>query len=557
MFGRTTLSKRVAQLESQVASIRLLYEKTLAYSDSDPETALMNARKAAEAVCSRVFAHKVGKPPKSMTLQPLIEKLAQLDAVPEHILVALRTIQNYGNLGSHHQPGESAKITPEFAQPCLQALGTVVQWYFNQFGLEPPGSHSPAPRRPVRDGSGRQSFSVISLPTIATALGLLTATLAGILFYGSFRTSTDRAETAGLSVPLRGAATPPRQRPSDEASAALLPSRPPPHDQAMPRIAILPFTYFSPDKDDLSGLQEGIGTVVASRLQQSGMFDVVERDRLDAVLEELQLSQNDKFDSSQVAQIGKLLGAKQLVLGSFFQFGEKLRLDARFVDTETGRVLCSANRDGPPNKIDLVTDSLCDDLLSKHSPGKASTATSNPTSQADAAVPQGIVTTLREMFAACNDENMEQLRSCLSTESHFDSYYFRDIDASWSVNDTYCRLDNVELLTDSDAPHSRFAFPYATVRVTQTVIDLPVGDERNEVFYRRCRQNDRDLNGIAERLGITNRRIESTSVELLFKNVDGKWVFARTLTGPVCTGSDAVGKRPSGVGVPFQQRHRT
>jgi hypothetical protein len=95
------------------------------------------------------------------------------------------------------------------------------------------------------------------------------------------------------------------------------------------------------------------------------------------------------------------------------------------------------------------------------------------------------------------------------------------------------------------------------VRVTQTVIDLPVGDERNEVFYRRCHQNDRDLNEIAERLGMTNQRIESTSVELLFKNVDGKWVFARTLTEPVCTGSDAAGKRPAGVGVPFQQRHRT
>ncbi|MBM4021511.1 MAG: DUF4145 domain-containing protein [Planctomycetes bacterium] len=556
MFGRTTLSKRVAQLESQVASIRRLYEKTLAYSDSDPETALMNARKAAEAVCSRVFEHKVGKPPKSMTLQPLIEKLAQLDAVPENILIALRTIQSYGNFGSHHQAGEPQPITAEFAQPCLQALGTVVQWYFNQFGLEPPGSHPPAQRSRVRDSVGQKRFSVGSLPAIATALALLTAAVAGMWVYRGLYQPINRADKAGISATPREPTAPARQRPSAEASATPQPASTPPPTHSTPRIAVLPFTSFSSDKDDLSGLQQGIGTVVASRLQQSGMFDVVERDRLEAVLAELDLSQSQKFDSSQVAQIGKLLGAQQLVLGSFFRFGEKLRLDARFVDTETGRVLCSANRDGPPDKIDLVTDSLCDDLLSKHATSTAPKASPGQASQADAAVPQGIVTTLREMFAACNAENMEQLRGCLSAENKFDSYDFSDIDGFWSVNTTYSRLDKVELLDDSDAPGAAFEFPYATVRVTQTVISLSDNDERNEVFRRRCKKDDTDLKALAERLGFTTSTPETTSLELLFKHSGGQWQFVRTLTEPICAGSDAEKKRPSGMGVPFQRRHR-
>lgn len=96
------------------------------------------------------------------------------------------------------------------------------------------------------------------------------------------------------------------------------------------------------------------------------MFDLIERSRLDAVLAELELSQDAKFDPAQAAKIGKLLGAKQLVLGSFFPFGDKLRLDARVVDTETGQVLYSVDQDGAPDKVDRITHWLCDALIAKH-----------------------------------------------------------------------------------------------------------------------------------------------------------------------------------------------
>ena len=342
MFDRPTLSNRVARLESEVAGIRRLYDKTLDYSKTDPETSLMNARKAAEAVCSRVFEHKVGKPPKSMTLQPLIERLAQIDALPEHILVALRTIQGYGNLGSHHQPGESGKITPEFAQPCLQALGTVVQWYFEMFGYEAP--HEPLPAgRPVR-------------PIRARGLGVAILLLASVLLLGA-------AGLAGV-VFLRGSSTAPPITPPQLQLPSAAPASPSP-SVTQPAIAVLPFECLSADEERSTGLEGSIRSFVRSALEDCGRFHMIERARLDSVLGELQLNRSTQFDPSQVARIGKLLGARQLVLGEYFQLGDSLRVNVRFVDTETGTVLWSAGHDGEAKEVASVAKAAAAAILER------------------------------------------------------------------------------------------------------------------------------------------------------------------------------------------------
>lgn len=133
-----------------------------------------------------------------------------------------------------------------------------------------------------------------------------------------------------------------------------------------PRIAVLPFAELSEGTAETSGYARGIGRVMNTRFQESGLFSLVDRDRLDAVLAELKLSRSAEFDPSTAARVGKLLGARQLVLGSFFQFGKKMRLDASFIDTETAEVLCSAGSDGPPEDIEAITQALCDDLIVKY-----------------------------------------------------------------------------------------------------------------------------------------------------------------------------------------------
>jgi len=178
-----------------------------------------------------------------------------------------------------------------------------------------------------------------------------------------------------------------------------------------------------------------------------------------------------------------------------------------------------------------------------------------PTPEAEA-IRQGVIKALTEQFAACNEEDIGRLRDTYSAEHRFHERDFGWIESGWATNDSYCRLDRVDLLADSDAPRAKFEPPYATVRVTQTVIELPVGDERNQVFRRRCRENDSDLLGLAERLGYRNRRIEATSVELLYKQEDGDWKFVTAVAEPVGVGTTGGTRDSLGLGVPFQRKSK-
>jgi TolB-like protein len=356
MFGRPTLSNRVARLESEVAGIRRLYDKTLDYSKTDPETALMNARKAAEAVCSRVFEHKVGKPPKSMTLQPLIERLTQLDAVPEQILIALRTIQNYGNFGSHHQTGEPQPITPEFAQPCLQSLGTVVRWYcedFEQADQEAaPGIAKGGPSSITPGGWKGVPIWVLAGCTLCLALA--------IPFYWSPRSNAPEIlavspeSSRDWTNPIAVDAGPTHGLTVEETTSGVTIGR--------RRLAVLPFKPLSADNADTSGYEEGIVRILEKPLASSPDFELVERADIDKVIRELQLTRDRQFDQSTAARIGRLVGAQQLLLGSYFKIGMTLRIDARIVDTETGRILTSVAREGDPENLTALVTTIGEEL---------------------------------------------------------------------------------------------------------------------------------------------------------------------------------------------------
>lgn len=77
---------------------------------------------------------------------------------------------------------------------------------------------------------------------------------------------------------------------------------------------------------------------------------LVERRRLDRVLEEQRFSLSDLVDPHKAAKVGALLVADQLVLGTYFVFGTSVRFTARFVDVTTGTVVKTAQVTGVLDK---------------------------------------------------------------------------------------------------------------------------------------------------------------------------------------------------------------
>jgi TolB-like protein len=89
--------------------------------------------------------------------------------------------------------------------------------------------------------------------------------------------------------------------------------------------------------------------MLISDLSASPSLSIVERARLQDVLDELELGRSRKLDQATVSRIGKLLGARYLVVGSYFDLLGSLRIDARAIETETGKVLTSVGARGRPD----------------------------------------------------------------------------------------------------------------------------------------------------------------------------------------------------------------
>jgi TolB-like protein len=222
-----------------------------------------------------------------------------------------------------------------------------VQWYFDDYGART----EPEPRASAhsKNAAGR-----LIRPALAGVAAAFTALLAGLLWLNGIKPAWSPQQTDRHTED-----SPHPAEPSYAGTTSIA-------GEKLPRIAVLPFEYLAPDAKDQPGLQAGVGRVMATRLEQSGLFDIVERARLEAVLAELDLSQSTRFDPAERNQIGKLLGARQLVLGSIFMFGQKLRMDASLVDTETGGILCSEASDGPPDDVEAITNALCDALIARN-----------------------------------------------------------------------------------------------------------------------------------------------------------------------------------------------
>ncbi|MEE2828931.1 MAG: tetratricopeptide repeat protein, partial [Myxococcota bacterium] len=103
------------------------------------------ARKTAEAICKQVYrayaeAHPESKefkhPPDKQMLNDLIARLERVSRFPLVVSTAIRTIQAFGNIGSHDQGAEADHVTTEAIQPAIAALETVVRWFCTEQGLE-------------------------------------------------------------------------------------------------------------------------------------------------------------------------------------------------------------------------------------------------------------------------------------------------------------------------------------------------------------------------------------------------------------------------------------
>lgn len=105
-------------------------------------------------------------------------------------------------------------------------------------------------------------------------------------------------------------------------------------------VAIMYFTNSALIRhNDYQPLSKGITEMLISELASSPALQVVERDRLQKLLEEQDLSGTDRVDKETAVRLGKILGARHLLMGGFvIDPRQRMRLDLRAVNVETSQV---------------------------------------------------------------------------------------------------------------------------------------------------------------------------------------------------------------------------
>ncbi|MFQ6618685.1 MAG: FlgO family outer membrane protein, partial [Fidelibacterota bacterium] len=135
-------------------------------------------------------------------------------------------------------------------------------------------------------------------------------------------------------------------------------------------IAVVDFENTGENRQ-LDYLERTIPEAIITNLAKLGKIDIVERARLNAALEEMQLSMSGVVDAGTASKLGKAVGASSVLLGSFVQIGEVIRINARLIDVETGKVIQAESVQGKAgeeifNLMDQVSLNIIRKLLGKN-----------------------------------------------------------------------------------------------------------------------------------------------------------------------------------------------
>lgn len=108
-----------------------------------------------------------------------------------------------------------------------------------------------------------------------------------------------------------------------------------------PVVAVLYFdnNSFGKDHGDYDGLGKGIADLLINDMASNASMRVVERDRIQAILQEQSLVQTKSIDPQTAVRLGKLLGAQYMITGGFMSDGKgTLLVTSRVISVETGAI---------------------------------------------------------------------------------------------------------------------------------------------------------------------------------------------------------------------------
>lgn len=138
-------------------------------------------------------------------------------------------------------------------------------------------------------------------------------------------------------------------------------------------IAVVDFTNTGGDSS-FDYLSKTIPENLITSLAEQGDLKIVERGRLQEALKEMKLQLTDIVDEASAVRLGKAVGASAIIVGSFVNIGEKIRISSRLIDVQTATVITGRSATGRVGEdifrvMDEMAASMKQDLLQRSGSG--------------------------------------------------------------------------------------------------------------------------------------------------------------------------------------------
>ncbi len=104
------------------------------------------------------------------------------------------------------------------------------------------------------------------------------------------------------------------------------------------RIAVVRFTNLGPMASEKK-MGQIVAELLTTFLARRPQFQLVEREQIEKILDELKLSLLGLAEAENAEKVGKLLNARAIITGSVSEMGEIFSINARQVDVGTGEVI--------------------------------------------------------------------------------------------------------------------------------------------------------------------------------------------------------------------------
>lgn len=126
-------------------------------------------------------------------------------------------------------------------------------------------------------------------------------------------------------------------------------------------------SYFDNSSGDAkyNALSKGIADMLITDLSKIKGVTIVEREKLEKLIQEIKLGQSKYFDPATAQKLGKGLGAQNILTGSFYILDNIIRIDARVIDVQTGGIIFAEQVSGNKNNFFALHQQLANLLAKK------------------------------------------------------------------------------------------------------------------------------------------------------------------------------------------------